>query len=479
MMKTNLLSAVVTLGLALPGTAVLAQDTATEEELLTTPAETPEAEAETAPVEESVAEEAPAEEAPGEEAPAEAEAADVEAEAEAAPAEEPAIEAAPAEEAATEEAPAEEVATEEEAPADDVATEEVPAAEEAPAEEAAVAEEAPAEAPATEEAAAEEAPEEVSAEDASEAPAEEVEATDEVQSTAEENAENEVIVEDDVDGQAHAEDPNVGVMETDDHGEAHAADDHGDEDGHGDDAHDSHATPHIDNIDFSFDGPFGGYDVNQLQRGLQIYTEVCAACHGLEYVAMRTLADESGPNMPEEQVIEYAKGYDVYDAELDDTRPGTPVDHFPGSNLPNAPDLSLMAKKRAAFHGPYGLGINQFLKGIGGPEYITALLTGYTGEEKEQAGTVLYENTVFPGGWIAMAPPLSDELVEFADEHANDVQHMAEDVSAFLMWTAEPKLGARKQAGFAGVVLLGLLSVLLYLTNKKLWAPVKNRRKDG
>ncbi|WP_304951473.1 cytochrome c1, partial [Sulfitobacter sp.] len=242
---------------------------------------------------------------------------------------------------------------------------------------------------------------------------------------------------------------------------------------------DSHATPHIDNIDFSFDGPFGGYDVNQLQRGLQIYTEVCAACHGLEYVAMRTLSDETGPNMPEEQVIEYAKGYDVYDAELDDTRPGTPVDHFPGSNLPNAPDLSLMAKKRAAFHGPYGLGINQFLKGIGGPEYITALLAGYTGEEKEQAGTVLYENTVFPGGWIAMAPPLSDELVEFADEHANDVQHMAEDVSAFLMWTAEPKLGARKQAGFAGVVLLGLLSVLLYLTNKKLWAPVKNRRKDG
>ena len=285
-----------------------------------------------------------------------------------------------------------------------------------------------------------------------------------------------MIAEDDVAGQAHSDDPNVGVMEAEDHGEETAAEDHAGDDDQGDD---SHATPHIDNIDFSFDGPFGGYDVNQLQRGLQIYTEVCAACHGLEYVAMRTLSDETGPNMPEEQVIEYAKGYDVYDAELDDTRPGTPVDHFPGSNLPNAPDLSLMAKKRAAFHGPYGLGINQFLKGIGGPEYITALLAGYTGEEKEQAGTVLYENTVFPGGWIAMAPPLSDELVEFADDHANDVQHMAEDVSAFLMWTAEPKLGARKQAGFAGVVLLGLLSVLLYLTNKKLWAPVKNRRKDG
>jgi ubiquinol-cytochrome c reductase cytochrome c1 subunit len=463
MMKTNLLSAVVTLGLALPGTAVLAQDTATEEELLTTPAETPEAEAETAPAE------APA----AEEAPAEADATAAEPEVDAAPAEEPAVEAAPAEDTATEEAPAAEAPVEE-APAEEATTEEAPA-ETVPAEEAPVAEEAPAEETATEDAATEEAPEEVSAEDAEEAPAEEVEASDEAQSTAEENAENEVIVEDDVDGQAHGDDPNVGVMEADDHGEEHASDDHAGDDDHGGD---SHATPHIDNIDFSFDGPFGGYDVNQLQRGLQIYTEVCAACHGLEYVAMRTLADESGPNMPEEQVIEYAKGYDVYDAELDDTRPGTPVDHFPGSNLPNAPDLSLMAKKRAAFHGPYGLGINQFLKGIGGPEYITALLAGYTGEEKEQAGTVLYENTVFPGGWIAMAPPLSDELVEFADDHANDVQHMAEDVSAFLMWTAEPKLGARKQAGFAGVVLLGLLSVLLYLTNKKLWAPVKNRRKE-
>jgi ubiquinol-cytochrome c reductase cytochrome c1 subunit len=463
MMKTNLLSAVVTLGLALPGTAVLAQDTATEEELLTTPAETPEAEAETAPAE------APA----AEEAPAEADTTAAEPEVDAAPAEEPAVEAAPAEDTATEEAPAAEAPVED-APAEEATTEEAPA-ETAPAEEAPVAEEAPAEETATEDAATEEAPEEVSAEDAEEAPAEEVGATDEAQSTAEENAENEVIAEDDVAGQAHSDDPNVGVMEAEDHGEETAAEDHAGDDDQGDD---SHATPHIDNIDFSFDGPFGGYDVNQLQRGLQIYTEVCAACHGLEYVAMRTLSDETGPNMPEEQVIEYAKGYDVYDAELDDTRPGTPVDHFPGSNLPNAPDLSLMAKKRAAFHGPYGLGINQFLKGIGGPEYITALLAGYTGEEKEQAGTVLYENTVFPGGWIAMAPPLSDELVEFADDHANDVQHMAEDVSAFLMWTAEPKLGARKQAGFAGVVLLGLLSVLLYLTNKKLWAPVKNRRKD-
>ncbi len=232
------------------------------------------------------------------------------------------------------------------------------------------------------------------------------------------------------------------------------------------------------NIDFSFDGPFGAYDVNQLQRGLQIYTEICAACHGLEYVSFRTLSDDTGPQLPEDQMRAYAEQFEVFDPELDDFRSARPTDHFPSSNVENAPDLSLMAKKRAGFHGPYGLGINQFMKGMGGPEYIAALLGGYTGEEKEEAGVVLYENKYFPGGWLSMAPPLYGDDVEFADGHATDIKHLAEDVSAFLMWSAEPKLGARKQAGFAGVLFLTLLSVLLYLTNKKLWAPVKYGRKD-
>ena len=137
-----------------------------------------------------------------------------------------------------------------------------------------------------------------------------------------------------------------------------------------------------------------------------------------------------------------------------------------------------MAKGRAGFHGPYGLGINQLMKGIGGPEYIAALLSGYTGNEKEEAGTVLYENTAYPGGYISMAPPLYGEDVEFADGHANDLHHLAEDVAAFLMWTAEPKMMARKQAGFVGVLFLTFLSVLLYLTNKRLWAPIKARYKQ-
>ena len=237
------------------------------------------------------------------------------------------------------------------------------------------------------------------------------------------------------------------------------------------------AEGHVEDFDFSFEGPFGTFDQNQLQRGLQIYTEVCSACHGLQYVPLRTLADEGGPALPEDQVRAYASdNYEVFDAELDDFRPASPNDHFPKSGLENAPDLSLMAKARAGFHGPYGLGLNQLFKGMGGAEYIASLLTEYTGEEKEEAGTILYENKAFPGGWISMAPPLYDEQVEFADGHSNTVHHMSQDVAAFLMWTAEPKMMARKQAGFVGVLFLTILSVLLYLTNKRIWAPVKGKK---
>ncbi|EAQ01125.1 ubiquinol--cytochrome c reductase, cytochrome c1 [Pseudooceanicola batsensis HTCC2597] len=234
---------------------------------------------------------------------------------------------------------------------------------------------------------------------------------------------------------------------------------------------------HVEDIDFSFEGPFGAFDQMQLQRGLQVYTEVCSACHGLQYVALRSLHDEGGPGLPEDQVRAYAaQNYEVFDEELDDFRAAKPADHFPGSNLANAPDLSLMAKARAGFHGPYGLGINQFLQGMGGAEYIYSILTGYTGETKEEAGTTFYGNTAFPGGWIAMAPPLSGDDVEYADGHSTSLHHEAEDVSAFLMWAAEPKMMARKQTGFVAVLFLVVLGALLYLTNKRLWAPHKVKK---
>ncbi|MEM9797736.1 MAG: cytochrome c1 [Pseudomonadota bacterium] len=240
------------------------------------------------------------------------------------------------------------------------------------------------------------------------------------------------------------------------------------------------ADGEVTDYDFSFEGPFGTYDQLQLQRGLKVYTEICSACHGLKYVAFRNLADEGGVGFSPEQAEAYAELFEVFDPSLNDGlgdfRMATPVDNFPENNSVGAPDLSLMAKARAGFHGPYNLGINQIVKGMGGPEYIASLLTGYTGEEQEVAGTILYENVAFPGGWISMAPVLYGDDVEFDDGSPTDMESIAKDVSAFLMWTAEPKLAARKQMGFVAVIMLGVLSVLLYLTNKRIWAPVKPKK---
>lgn len=238
----------------------------------------------------------------------------------------------------------------------------------------------------------------------------------------------------------------------------------------------------VTDYQFSFEGPFGSYDTFQLQRGLQVYTEVCSACHGLKHVAFRSLHDANGPALPEDQVRAYAEFYEVWDPELfdgeGDFRPARPTDHFPESSLANAPDLSLMAKARAGFSGPYGLGINQFVKGMGGAEYLASLLVGYTGNDREEAGAILYENTAYEGGWIAMAPPLYGDDVVYEDGSPTDVESISKDVAAFLMWTAEPKLVARKEAGLTGVIMLAVLAALLYFVNKRIWAPHKRKAED-
>ncbi|MGR3591358.1 ubiquinol-cytochrome c reductase cytochrome c1 subunit [Limimaricola soesokkakensis] len=254
---------------------------------------------------------------------------------------------------------------------------------------------------------------------------------------------------------------------------------------------------HITDYDFPYEGPFGAFDQMQLQRGLQVYTEVCAACHGLQYVSYRTLHDEGGPGLPEDQVRAYAAQFETFDEELDDFRPATPADHFGKSAMPEAPDLSLMAKSRAGFSGPYGSGLNQLFKGMGGPEYIASLLTGY-----EEAPACApedfpgYYNVAFaaggypeecideeghhvaPGSWIAMPPPLLGDDVVYEDGHEASVVEESKDVTAFLMWAAEPKMMARKQAGFTGVLFLGLLAVLLYFTNKRIWYRAKYGPRD-
>ena len=253
---------------------------------------------------------------------------------------------------------------------------------------------------------------------------------------------------------------------------------------------------HVEDFAFSFEGPFGSFDQMQLQRGLQIYTEVCSACHGLKHVRIGTLADEGGPHLPEDQVRAYAERIEVFDAALDDYRAATPADKFPASGLAEAPDLSLMAKARAGFHGPYGTGLSQLFNGMGGAEYIASILTGYAdAPDCAPADFDGHYNTAFaaggfpdsckdehghhmvPGSWIGMGQPLYGDDVEYADGHDTDLHHEAQDVAAFLMWTAEPKMMARKTAGLTGVIMLTILSVLLYLTNKRLWAPHKRAAK--
>ena len=169
-----------------------------------------------------------------------------------------------------------------------------------------------------------------------------------------------------------------------------------------------------------FSGPFGTFEPAELQRGLQVYREVCQACHGMKYVAFRTLSAETGPGLSEAQVKAIAAEYDVPDEEGEpgDTRAGKPFDYFPTPiAVGNPPDFSLLAKARP-----------------GGPDHIYSVLLSYTGEEKTEAGATLYENAAFPGGWIGMGPPLSDGLVEYADGSPQTVEQYSNDVSAFLMW---------------------------------------------
>lgn len=250
---------------------------------------------------------------------------------------------------------------------------------------------------------------------------------------------------------------------------------------------------------FTFEGPMGKFDQAQLRRGLQVFSEVCSACHGMKYVPIRTLADPGGPQLPPEQVREYAAGLDSVVLPDGSERTREWTDAFPirsGDGM--GPDLSLMAKARAGFHGPYGTGINQLTKGMGGPEYIYSYLTHFPDENPECAPDGIdgyYYNTVFAvggipdsckdehgvstikGSYVQMPPALFDDLVTYEDGTPATMHQMAEDVAAFLMWAAEPKLEARKQAGLISVGFLALLTVLLYLTNKQIWAAAKGKKK--
>jgi cytochrome c1 len=240
-------------------------------------------------------------------------------------------------------------------------------------------------------------------------------------------------------------------------------------------------------IAFSFEGPFGTFDRAQLQRGYKVYKEVCANCHSLRLLSFRNLADHGGPEFSVEQVKALAASFQVQDGPNNEgdmfERPGLPSDPFPVpfandqlarvANSGALPvDLSLLTKSREGWTGA----LRHLVKGIGGPEYVYSVLTGYDPEPPEAAAEKpegKYYNPYFAAGyWISMPPPLADGQVEFDDGAPNTVVDMSRDVAAFLAWAAEPKMEARKQMGFKVLVYLAVLAVLMYLVKRRVWAGI-------
>ena len=236
---------------------------------------------------------------------------------------------------------------------------------------------------------------------------------------------------------------------------------------------------HPKEVHFASDGPFGKFDRQQLQRGFQVYKEVCSACHSLHQVAFRDLQDLG---FSEAEVKAIAKGWATEVPSINPdtgeaaTRKGTPADKIPApyanevaaraaNNNALPPDLSLMTKAR---HD--------------GPAYVYSLLTGYAQQPAEllkqfpEAKTPegLHFNPYFANLNIAMPQPLtSDDQVTYSDGTKASVDQMAKDVSAFLIWTAEPKLDKRKQTGWAVLGFLLFATVLAYMAYRNIWAEKK------
>ena len=242
-------------------------------------------------------------------------------------------------------------------------------------------------------------------------------------------------------------------------------------------------------LSWSFSGPFGMYDTAQLQRGFRVFREVCAACHSANFVYFRNLAQPGGPSFSEAQAKAVALEYQVTDGPNDQgemfQRPGRLSDHWPapfpndqaaryanGGALP--PDFSVLAKARSYHVGFPGFIIDAFTQyQEHGVDYIHALMTGYVDPpEGVQVQTGLHYNRYFPGHQIAMPNPLSDGQVEYTDGTPTTVDQYARDVSAFMMWMAEPHLDVRKRLGFQVMIFLLVLAGLLYFTKKKVWKDV-------
>jgi len=238
--------------------------------------------------------------------------------------------------------------------------------------------------------------------------------------------------------------------------------------------HNSNAAEKVEYLktDWSFKGLFGKFDRGALQRGYQVYTEVCSSCHSMKYVSYRNLAEKGGPEFTEAQAKAIAASFEVTDGPNADgemfTRPGKLSDKFimPYENVKAAqaanggaypPDMSVLVKARG-----------------GGANYIYSLLQGY---EDPPIGITLddgvYYNKYMYGNKIKMANQLSDGLIEYGDGTEATVEQMSRDVTTFLMWTAEPHLEARHQMGFKAIVYLIILTILVYFSMKRIWSRIE------
>ena len=224
--------------------------------------------------------------------------------------------------------------------------------------------------------------------------------------------------------------------------------------------------------DWSFKGPLGKFDRASLQRGYQVYTEVCAACHSMKYLSYRNLMEKGGPEFSEVQAKAIAASFDVTDGPNADgemfSRSARLSDKFPmpypndkaaqaanGGAYP--PDMSVLAKARK-----------------GGVDYLYSVLLGY--EDPPQGVNLdegVYYNKFMYGNKIKMPKPLEDDLIEYGDGTPATEEQMAKDVVTFLMWSAEPHLEARHKMGFRAIIYLTILTILVYFSMKKIWSRVE------
>ncbi len=232
-------------------------------------------------------------------------------------------------------------------------------------------------------------------------------------------------------------------------------------------------TIKIPKYEWSFKGITGKFDRSSLQRGYQVYTEVCASCHSMNLLSYRNLGEKGGPEFSVNQVKAIAANFEVTDGPNSDgemfTRPARPSDKFvsPYPNIQSAmaanggaypPDMSVLVKARK-----------------GGADYIYSVLMGYTeapeGFELEEG---VYYNKYMDGNKIKMSNPLSDDLISYSDGTKATQAQLAKDVTTFLTWSAEPHLESRHKLGFKVIIFLTILSILVYFSMRRLWSRINS-----